>query len=254
MHLAALLAAQCALGASMGVRAMVFSDFNPLGPKLKAQTPPKYALTAPTTSTQGYAVREKMLSISGEDFYVEREGGGRAFDIVGSNKVPFGVGGFVLDKMELKADGKLCGSIERRAVAMATAYDIYLKGECIAKIEKDIVSLTPSYKFFYEAENNGNPCYRATGSFSQRKYDIYARDGSEVATIGRQLLELMPDRADTYHVKCAAGVDPAAIVALCLVIDEDHDESDAARDASRKESSGGDDGGGMFGFFKGPLG
>ena len=83
--------------------AMVFSDFNPLGPKLKSQTPPKYALTAPTTSTQGYAVREKMLSISGEDFYVEREGGGRAFDIVGSNKVPFGVGGFVLDKMELKA-------------------------------------------------------------------------------------------------------------------------------------------------------
>ena len=234
--------------------AMVFSDFNPLGPKLKSQTPPKYALTAPTTSTQGYAVREKMLSISGEDFYVEREGGGRAFDIVGSNKVPFGVGGFVLDKMELKAGGKLCGSIERRAVAMATAYDIYLKGDCIAKIEKDIVSLTPSYKFFYEAENNGNPCYRATGSFSQRKYDIYARDGSEVATIGRKLLELMPDRADTYHVKCAAGVDPAAIVALCLVIDEDHDESDAARDASRKESSGGDDGGGMFGFFKGPLG
>ena len=94
---------------------MVFSDFNPLGPKLKAQTPPKYALTAPTTSTQGYAVREKMLSISGEDFYVEREGGGRVFDIVGSNKVPFGVGGFVLDKMELKASGKLCGSIERRA-------------------------------------------------------------------------------------------------------------------------------------------
>ena len=159
----------------MRYSAMVFSDFNPLGPKLKAQTPPKYALTAPTTSTQGYAVREKMLSISGEDFYVEREGGGRAFDIVGSNKVPFGVGGFVLDKMELKAGGKLCGSIERRAVAMATAYDIYLQGDCIAKIEKDIVSLTPSYKFFYEAENNGNPCYRATGSFSQRKYDIYAR-------------------------------------------------------------------------------
>ena len=79
---------------------MVFSDFNPLGPKLKTQTPPKFALTAPTTSTQGYADREKMLSISGEDFYVEREGGGRAFDIVGSNKVPFGVGGFVLDKME----------------------------------------------------------------------------------------------------------------------------------------------------------
>lgn len=245
MRLIALLAvaAQCAT-------AMVFSDFNPLGPRLKAQTPPKYALTTPTTSTRGYSVREKLLSISGEDFYVENEGGGRAFDIVGSNKVPFGVGGFILDKMELKADGRLCGSIERRAVAMATAYDIYLKGDCIAKVEKDIVSLTPSYKFFYEQENNGNPCYRASGSFSERKYDIYARDGSEVATIGRQLLELMPDKADTYHIKCAAGVDPAAIVALALVIDEDHDESDAARDA-KKESSGDE---GLFSFFKGPLG
>ena len=52
-------------------------------------------------------------------------------------------------------------------------------------------------RFFYEAENDGNPCYRATGSFSQRDYDIYARDGSEVATIGRQLFELLEDRADT---------------------------------------------------------
>ena len=173
------------------------------------------------------------------------EGGGRAFDIVGSNKVPFGVGGFVLDKMELKASGKLCGSIERRAVAMATAYDIYLKGDCIAKIEKDIVSLPPSYKFFYEAENHGNPCYRATGSFSQRKYDIYARDGSEVATIGRQLLELMPDRADTYHGKCAAGVDPAAIIALALVIDEDHDEKDAREKKKREEEQ---KGGGIWPF------
>ena len=33
----------------------------------------------------------------------------------------------MLDKMELKAGGRLCGSIERQAVAMAAAYDIYLE-------------------------------------------------------------------------------------------------------------------------------
>lgn len=63
-------------------------------------------------------------------------------------------------------------------------------------------------------------------------------------------MELLPGTADTYHIKCAAGVDPAAIVALALVIDEDHDESDAARDAKKE----GSDDEGLFGFFKGPLG
>ena len=68
-------------------------------------------------------MREKLFSISGEDFRIETEEGAPAFDVVGSNKIPFGIGGLVLDKLELRvAGGPLCGSIERRAVAMATAY------------------------------------------------------------------------------------------------------------------------------------
>jgi len=67
-----------------------------------------------------------------------------------------------------------------------------------------------------------------------------------VAFIGRELLELMPDK-DTYHVKCAAGVDPAAIIALALVIDEDHDESDAKEREKENEESGDD--GKLFGLF-----
>lgn len=221
-------------------------------PRLKAvDAPPKHALTAATTQTQGYVVREKLFSISGEDFTIETEEGRAAFDVVGSNKVPFGIGGFVLDKLELyeaaSAAKKLCGSIERRAVAMATAYDVYdSRGTCVCKIERDVVSLTPSYKFFYEAENDGNPHYRACGSFSQRCYDVYGRDGSEVATIGRQLFELLPDTMDTYHVRCAKGVDPAAILALALVIDEDHDETDAKRERDAAED---DTGGKLFGLF-----
>jgi len=231
--------------------AMVWGDFK--APTLRPQTPSKFALAPPTAKTQGYVVREKLFSISGEDFAIVTEEGAPAFDCVGSNKVPFGLGGFVLDKLELRGAGsrKLCGSIERRAVAVTTAYDVYDEGgSCIAKIERDIVSLTPSYKFFYEAENDGNPKYRATGSFSERRYDVYDRSGAEAATIGRALLEVLPDRADTYCVRCASGVDAAAIIALALVIDEDHDETDAAkasRAAEKKDE-------GAFGWFKGPLG
>ena len=41
-----------------------------------------------------------------------------------------------------------------------------------------------------------------------------------------------------YHVRCAKGVDPAAIIALALVIDEDHDE-DARKAKEEEESKGG---------------
>ena len=227
---------------------MVWGDFGT--PRLRPQgEAPKHALAPPTSGVSGFVVKEKLFSISGEDFTIATEEGTPAFDVVGSNKVPFGLGGFVLDKLELRTAGsrELCGSIERRAVALATAYDVYdRKGECVAKIERDVVSLTPSYKFFYEAENNGNPCYRATGSFSERRYDIYARDGTEVATIARELFELLPDTMDTYHVRCATNVDPAAIIALALVIDEDHDEEDAKKAADEGET---DEGGFGLPFF-----
>ena len=131
---------------------------------------------------------------------------------------------------------------------MATTYDIYLKGDCIAKIEKDIVSLTPSYKFFYEAENNGNPCYRATGSFSQRKYDIYARDGSEVATIGRQLLELMPDKGGHVPRQMRGRRRPGGD--HCSGVGDRRGPRRERRGARRAAERGGDDGGGMFGFLR----
>ena len=44
---------------------------------------------------------------------------------------------------------------------------------------------------------------------------------------------------DTYQVRCASGVDPAAIIAMCLVIDEDHDEEDAKRAGEDEEQPGG---------------
>lgn len=47
-------------------------------------------LTPATPATQGYVVREKLFSISGEDFSIETEEGASAFDVVGSNKVPCG--------------------------------------------------------------------------------------------------------------------------------------------------------------------
>ena len=77
--------------------------------------------------------------------------GAVAFSVVGSNKVPFGVGGVILDKMVVKDRGgdAVC-SVERRALAVKTAYDVYRDGKCVAKIERDVFSITrKSFLFIY---------------------------------------------------------------------------------------------------------
>jgi len=157
-----------------------------------------------------------------------------------SNKVPFGIGGLILDKMVIKdsKDNSFVASVERRALALATAYDIYdNKGKCVCKVEREVLpTLTPTFKFFYEEENNSKPFYKAVGSFSDRNYDIYGRDGKEVAAISRSFVELS-DRFDRYGIRMAKGVDPAAIVAMAVVIDETHDEEKDGkeRDKTKKK-------------------
>lgn len=203
---------------------------------LKPTTPSEYALAPAASEERRYSLREKLLSVSGEDFTVLSESGSKVFEIVGTNKVPFGVGGVVLDKLSLrnKAGKELC-TIERRLAALATAYDVYdVKGDLVCKVERDIVSLTPTYKFFYEAENNGTPCYKATGTFWERKFDVVGRDGKVVASVGRGFFEVS-DRIDEYQLVMAAGVDPAAIIAMAAIIDEDHDEKDERQREKREE-------------------
>ena len=57
-------------------------------------------LVAPTSTKIKLKVKERLLSVSGEDFDVfDNETGKKVYSIVGSNKVPFGVGGLVLDKV-----------------------------------------------------------------------------------------------------------------------------------------------------------
>ena len=58
------------------------------------------------------------------------------------------LGGFVLDKLAFKetSTGQKFCSVERRALAASTCYDIYSpKGELLAKVEREWLSATPKY-------------------------------------------------------------------------------------------------------------
>ena len=239
MRLDARLLSTCALAlptARHPVRMNIFGDL--FDDKLKAQKPYERPLLRSLVrdSAQVYALQEKMLSFSGEDFEVKDISGERVMKIDGGN---INLGGWVLDKLAFRdAQGSKFCSVERRAIAASTCYDIYSADgkDLLAKVEREWLSATPKYKFYYEGDLNPFADFEAEGSFSDRAYTFKA--GMDTIARVKRAPEIFRD-VDGYTVEVAAGVDAAAILAVAVIIDEDHDEEDARRQKESKEEGGG---------------
>jgi len=118
------------------------------------------------------------------------------------------LGGLVVDKLGMKdASGTKFCSLERRLVAATTCYDVYdAKGEeCIAKIEREFLSATPKYKFFYEGDSNPFPDFYAEGSFSQRRYTFTNGMGETIARVSRE--DEMVKDVDQYLCEVRQRID-----------------------------------------------
>jgi uncharacterized protein YxjI len=196
--------------------------------KLKPQQPYERPLMPPLVSDKPstYQLQEKLFSWSGEDFKVKDISGEEVMQIEGSN---INLGGVVVDKLAFKDhSGKKWFSVERRMLSASTCYDIYSADgkDLIAKIEREWISMTPKYQFYYEGDANPFGDFYAEGSFSDRMYTFKA--GFDTIAKVRRAEEAFQD-VDGYAVDVAAGVDAAAIIAIAVVIDEDHDEEDAKR-------------------------
>ena len=92
------------------------------------------------------------------------------------------------------------------------------------------------YKFYYEGDMNPFADFEAEGSFLDRTYTFKAGWGDTIARV-RRSPEVFKD-VDCYQVEVAAGVDAAAILAVAVIIDEDHDEEDAKKAREGKEEGG----------------
>ena len=243
MRLDARLLSTCALALPAArhdaVRLNLFGDIFD-GEKLKPQTPYERPLLPSLVkdSVRSYALQEKMLSFSGEDFRVKDLDGTEIITIDGGN---IHIGGWVLDKLAFKetATGNKFCSVERRALAASTCYDIYSpSGELLAKVERQWLTATPKYSFYYEGDMNPFADFEAEGSFTDRLYTFKA--GFDTIARVRRAPEVFKD-VDGYTVEVAAGVDAAAIIACAVIIDEDHDEEDARKGKDNE-------GGGMWPF------
>ncbi|MFH0792566.1 MAG: LURP-one-related family protein [bacterium] len=151
-----------------------------------------------------YKMRQRILSLSDR------------FDITDQNdRICYQVQGKILSlgkKLYLRdADGKDLYYIEQKLLRFLAEYDIFYQNEVVLKVKKRLSFLRP--KFDVKAADG---TWDVEGNFWDHEYAL-RRNGVTLAQISKSYFTL----SDTYGINIQDDVDfdPAAIIALAIVID-----------------------------------
>lgn len=183
-----------------------------------------------------FAVQERLLSFTGEDFDVCDAFTGAPF---------VKVRGAMLhlpgkDKMRVKdaQDGRDLLELDRKLVAATPTYDIYRGdgSEKIGWIEKKFISMTDTFDVYMEGKGGFGvtglfkpaPAYRITGDFLERNFVMRNEDNEVVARVSEDwIIEF--DAFNHYQVQVAPGMDALLVMACLCAIDEELDEEHKAK-------------------------
>eukprot|EP00554_Chaetoceros_debilis_P007549 CAMPEP_0194076226 /NCGR_PEP_ID=MMETSP0149-20130528/3064_1 /TAXON_ID=122233 /ORGANISM="Chaetoceros debilis, Strain MM31A-1" /LENGTH=300 /DNA_ID=CAMNT_0038756915 /DNA_START=37 /DNA_END=939 /DNA_ORIENTATION=- len=186
-----------------------------------------------------YAVKERALSFTGEDFDVY---------CTGTNEPFVSVRGAMLhlpgkDKMRLKSVHQGCDEevvvLDRVLMAVTPTYDIFRGGmmaEKVGWIEKKVVSMTDTFDVYMEGKGGFGvtglfkppPAYQITGDFIDRNFVMKNAVGQVVAKVAMDGL-IQFDQFNHYQVQVAPGMDAMMVLACTCAIDEEFDEEHAAK-------------------------
>jgi len=185
--------------------------------------------------TRTFAVQERALSFTGEDFDVfDAESGGPYLTIRGAMLHLPGK-----DKMRIKtSEDEEVAVLDRKLVAMTPTYDLYRGGmgaEKIGWIEKELVALTETFDVYMEGKGGIGPfkpppAYRIEGNFIERNFVMKNTDNEVVAKISKDSL-IQFDAFNHYQVQVAEGMDAVLVLACTCAIDEEFDEEHKAKKA-----------------------
>lgn len=185
-----------------------------------------------------FAVQERLLSFTGEDFDIHE-----AF-----TNTPFvRVRGAMLhlpgkDKMRMfdSTDGRQLLELDRKLIAATPTYDIYRSGgqgqEKIGWIEKKLIAATDTFDVFMEGKGGFGvtglfkppPAYRITGDFLDRNFVMRNEAGEAVARVSEDWVVEF-DAFNHYQVQVAPGMDALLVLACLCAIDEEFDEEHKAK-------------------------
>jgi uncharacterized protein YxjI len=152
-----------------------------------------------------YQMREKLFAI-GDDFWVETEGGERAFKVDG--KALRVRSTFILES----PSGEELFKIQEKKLHIRDTMEVERGHDTVATIKKALI--TPLRDRFSIELANGNEL-SAKGNIVDHEYEI-ERDGHKVAEISKRWFRVR----DTYGIEIAPGEDDALIVAATVCIDE----------------------------------
>jgi uncharacterized protein YxjI len=152
-----------------------------------------------------YRMQEKLFAI-GDDFWIENEGGQRAFKVNG--KVLR-----VRDTLALESpNGQELYSIQKKMLHVRDTMEIEGGGRKVATVKKALV--TPLRDRFSIDVEDGKDM-EAKGNIVDHEYKI-ERDGNEIAEVSRRWFRVR----DTYGVEITPGQDDALILATVVCLDQ----------------------------------
>ncbi len=152
-----------------------------------------------------YQMREKLFAI-GDDFWIETEGGQRAFKVNG--KALRIRETFVLES----PSGEELFKIQEKKLHIRDTMKIERNGDTVATVKKALI--TPLHdRFSIEIEDGGE--LSAKGNIVDHEYEI-EREGKKVAEISKRWFRIR----ETYGIEIAPGENDALILAAAVCIDE----------------------------------
>ena len=184
-----------------------------------------------------FAVQERLLSFTGEDFDVHE-----AF----TNQPFMKVRGAMLhlpgkDKMRISDanTNKELLVLDRKLIAATPTYDIYRGGgggEKVGWIEKKFISMTDTFDIYMEGKGGFGvtglfkppPAYSITGDFIDRNF-VMRNDRNQVVARVSEDWVIEFDAFNHYQVQVAPGMDAVMVLACLCAIDEEFDEEHKAK-------------------------
>ena len=152
-----------------------------------------------------YQMREKLFAI-GDDYWVETEGGERAFKVDGKALRVWST--FILED----PSGEELFKIQEKKLHIRDTMEVERGGDTVATVKKALI--TPLRDRF-SIELSGGGELSAKGNIVDHEYEV-ERDGHKVAEVSKRWFRIR----DTYGIEIAPGEDDALIVAATVCIDE----------------------------------
>jgi uncharacterized protein YxjI len=151
-----------------------------------------------------YRMQEKLFAI-GDDFWIETEGGERAFKVDGK-AIRF------RDTLMLEtAGGDELYKIQEKKLSVRDKMEIERGGKTFATVKKALVSPLRD-RYSIDLESGGE--LSAKGNILDHEYEI-ERDGNKVAEVSKRWFRIR----DTYGIEIAPEEDAALILAAAVCID-----------------------------------